>query len=105
MNIGAISSAITMARNAIVSLRPVAGRTSAPICSVACAISRSASEQSGRPDQQDDRHDDKDYGVGRLGKKYLGQPLDDAEREAGDDRAQDRTHAADHHDREYHDDE
>jgi hypothetical protein len=39
------------------------------------------------------------------GIEHLGQALDHAEREAGDDRAHDRAHAADHHHREHDDDE
>ena len=50
-------------------------------------------------------HDDEDHRVRRFRKKHLGQALDDAEREAGHNRAHDRTHAADHHDREHDDDE
>ena len=44
-------------------------------------------------------------GARRLRIEHLGQALDHAEREAGDDRAEDRAHAADHDDGEDDDDE
>src|SRR5215510_3913237 len=64
-----------------------------------------AAEQARRPHQQDDRHDDEDDSRRELGIEHSGQALDDAEREAGDDGAHDRTHPADDHHREYDDDE
>ena len=52
------------------------------------------------PDQKDDRHDDEHHRVRRLRVEHFRQPFDDAEHEAGHDRAEDRSHAANHHDRE-----
>ena len=43
-------------------------------------------------------HDEEDDGARRLGIEDLGQPFDDAEREAGDDGAEQRIEAADHDD-------
>src|SRR5260370_7969637 len=68
-------------------------------------MSRAPSEQSGRADQQYDRHDDEDHRVRRLRKEYLGQSLDDAETEAGHDGAEYRAHAAAHHHGEHDDDQ
>src|SRR5882672_8286934 len=62
-------------------------------------------EQAGRLDHEHDRHDDEDHGVGGFGVEDLGEPLDQPEREARDDRPQDRAHAPDHHHREHHYDE
>ena len=47
-----------------------------------------APEQAGGPHQQHDGHDDKDHHGGGFRVEHLGQSLDQAEREAGDDRAQ-----------------
>ena len=63
------------------------------------------SEQAGRPDQQHDDHDGEDHGIRRLGEKHFGQALDNAKREAGQDRAHDRPHAADDDHREHDDDQ
>ena len=48
---------------------------------------------------------DKDHGARRLRVEHLGQPLDQPQREAADDRAEDRAHAADHDDRKDGDDD
>src|SRR2546428_54164 len=93
-----------MAANAIGSLQARTGLTTTTDGST-CSMSGSPPEQPGWPDQQYDGHDDEDYRVRGLGKKHLGQPFDNAEPEAGNDGAHDRAHAADHHDREHHDDE
>src|ERR1700730_13697160 len=69
------------------------------------SISGRPSEQPRGPDQQHDRHDDENHRVGCLREEHLGQSLDDAETEAGQDRAHDRAHAADHYDRKHDDDE
>jgi hypothetical protein len=53
-----------------------------------------------RSDQENDRHDDEHHGIRGFGIKDLGQAFHHPEHEAGDDRAQDRSHAADHHHRE-----
>src|SRR6201995_2986425 len=58
-------------------------------------------KEASRPDQKNDRHDDEHHRVRRLRVEHFRQPLDDAEHEAGHDRAEDRTHAAAHHDREH----
>src|SRR4029450_2192241 len=58
-------------------------------------MSSGSPEQAGRLDQQHDGHDDEDHRVGGFGIEHLGQPLDDAKHEAGDDRAHDGAHAAD----------
>src|SRR5690606_10211132 len=47
--------------------------------------------------QQYDHHDDEHHGAGGFGPEDLGEAFDDAQAQAGDDRAQDRTHAADDH--------
>src|SRR5512145_293850 len=62
--------------------------------------SGSLAEQAGGFDQQHHHHDHEDDGGGGLGIEHLGQSLQQAEQEAGDHRAQDRAHAADHHHRE-----
>src|SRR5437763_17187207 len=105
MKNGATTSAAVMIKDAIVSLRPSAECAGAAMVSVAAAMSGRPSEQAGRPDQEHDRHDDEDYGVGRFGEKHFGQSFDDAEPEAGDDRAHDRAHPADHHAGKDHDDQ
>src|SRR5690349_3784291 len=69
------------------------------------SISGRSSKQAGRPDQEDNRHDDEHHRVRRLRIEDLGQTFDDAEHEAGYDRAHDRSHAADHHDCEHHGDD
>src|SRR6516162_2072373 len=63
------------------------------------------SEQPRRADQQHDCHDDKDHRIRGLRKEHLSQPLDNAETESGYDGAEDRTHAADYHNGEHHDDQ
>src|ERR1700751_2929455 len=57
-------------------------------------------KQAGWSNQEDDRHDDEHHRIRRLRVEHLRQPFDDAEHEAGQDRAKDRSHAADHYDRE-----
>ncbi len=96
-------SAASMIANAIASLCERTG--AAFFWSGRCCTSDASSEQPGGPDQQHDRHHDEDHRVGCLGEEHLGQALDQAEREAGDDRSHDRAHAADDHHREHHDDE
>src|SRR6185369_15441427 len=64
-----------------------------------------APEQAGRPDHQDDHHHHEYDGVRSLGIEVLGQALDDAEPEAGQNRSHDRPHAADHDDGEDDDDQ
>src|SRR6266498_5347366 len=66
---------------------------------------RAPSEQAGRPDQKNDCHDDEDHGVGGFGKEDLRQSLDETQAESGQNRAHDRSYAADHDHREYHDNE
>src|SRR4029077_5670480 len=105
MKNGATMSAAVMMMNAIVSLRPSAECAGAAMVSVATAMSGRPSEQAGRPDQQYDRHDDEDHRVGGFRKEHLGEALDHAEAEPGDDRPHDRAHAADHHHGEHHDDQ
>src|ERR1700689_1829532 len=72
------------------------------ISAAATEASRSMSgrppKQAGRPDQKDDRHDDEHHGFRRLRVELLGQALYDAKNEAGQDRTEDRSHAANHHD-------
>src|SRR4051794_23940540 len=46
-------------------------------------------EQAGRPCDQHDHHDNEDNGRGSFGPEDLGQPLHDAEHEAGDNGAED----------------
>src|ERR1043166_9981517 len=96
MKNGATISTVTISRNAIVSLRPSAQFAGAVMVSMA-AMSRPPPEQAGGADQQHDRHDDENHGVRGFGEEHLGETLDDAEPAAGDDRAHDRAHAADHH--------
>src|SRR6516225_1136864 len=96
-------SAPAITTNAIASLR-VRTAWSPVACATRCTLC-GPSEQAGGPDQQHDRHDDEDHGVGCLGKEDLGEALDDAQSEPGHDRAHDRTHAADHYHGEHHDDE
>src|ERR1700744_6218412 len=97
---GATASTATMMMKAIGSLQlgPRGAVTGEP---PAAGSTRSMSgpppEQAGRPHQQHDRHDDEDHGVGGLREEHLGEALDDAEAEAGEDGAHDRAHAADHH--------
>src|SRR5436190_24386420 len=98
-----MTSATTMTANAISSLRE---RTaSVAFGSATRCTSRAPSEQARRADQQHDRHDDEDHSVGGLGKEHLGQPLDDAQSESGDNGAHDRAPAADHHHREHNDEQ
>src|SRR5690606_5900074 len=59
----------------------------------------------GGAQQQDDDHDDEDDGVGGFRPEDLGQPLDDAQTQAGDYGTHDGAHAADDHHREHHDDQ
>src|SRR5579883_341972 len=82
-----------------------AGREISVSSSFTAAISPRPPEEPRRLDQQDDDHDDKYDRIRRFGIEDLGQALDHAKREAGDDRAHDGAHAADHHHRENHDDE
>src|SRR5512142_1038924 len=72
---------------------------------IARAASALLAEESRRAHEQHDDHDDEDHGARRLRIEVLGEALDDAEPEPGEDRAEDRPHAADHDDGEYDDDE
>src|SRR5438093_6569593 len=49
-------------------------RSVAATGSATASISGGPSEQPRGPDQEHDRHDDEDHGVGGLREKYLGQP-------------------------------
>src|SRR6202795_1718189 len=62
-------------------------------------------EEPGRPEKEHDGHDHENHRVGGFRVEELGQPLHHAQREAGDDGAHDRPHAADDDDREDDDDE
>src|ERR1700722_9024198 len=73
---------------------------SAVVMEASTSMSGRPPKQAGRPDQEHDGHDDEHHRVRRLGVKHLRQPFDDAEHEAGDDRAEVRAHAANHDDRE-----
>src|SRR6266436_3559679 len=77
----------------------------AGMATFSATMSGTPSEQSGRADQQYDRHDDEDHRIRRFRKEHLGQSLDNSEAKSGDDRAEDGTHAADHHHGEHHNDE
>ncbi len=57
-----------------------------------------ASEEPGRPQQQDENHHDEDDGIGGNGIEDLGQAFDHPQPEARDDGSHDRAHAADDHD-------
>src|SRR5664279_4962443 len=67
--------------------------------------SRRLAEQSGWLDQEDDHHDHEDDGVRCFGIEHLGQALDHAEAETGQDGAENRAHSADDHHRENDDDQ
>src|SRR5262245_38901873 len=58
------------------------------------SISGRPPEQARGLDHQHDGHDHEDHGARGLREEHLGEPLDDAEREAGEHRAHDRAHAA-----------
>src|SRR5919202_213972 len=58
-------------------------------------------KQAARPDEQDDDNHHENHGRRGLRIKDLRQSLDNTQREAGDDRAHDRAHAADDHDGEH----
>src|SRR5580704_8649968 len=88
-----IAKAIALTRRSLLVISAGATGTSR-------VISGRPPKQASWPDQKDDRHDDKHHRVRRLRIKHLGQPFDDAKGEAGHDRAKDRSHAANHHDRE-----
>ncbi|SOY78555.1 hypothetical protein CBM2599_A10153 [Cupriavidus taiwanensis] len=62
-------------------------------------------EQPGRAQQQHDHHDEEHHGRRCFRIEHFGQAFDHAKPEAGQDRAHDRTHAADHHHREHDDDQ
>src|ERR1700688_4951370 len=64
-------------------------------------MSGDPAEQARRADEEDDRHDDEDDRVRGLGIEHLRQAFDHAEREAGEDRAANRAHPANHDDREH----
>src|SRR5438105_10097921 len=102
---GAATIAASMIRKAMLSAESTRSRTEVAAGSTTRSTLRAPPEQAGRPDEKHDRHDDEDHRVRSFGKEHLGQALDDAEREAGDDRAHDRAHPADHHDGEHDDDE
>src|SRR5215813_4565605 len=95
-----------MSRQAI-----AANAMTSPYARTACSLLSSAtrctlrasSEQSRWPDQQDDCHDDEDHGVGCFRKEHFREPLDQAQAEPRQDRAHNRTHAADHNPREHDD--
>src|ERR1700693_991676 len=89
---GAITSAATITRKAMGSDSKRVFLSVSAAGSTLCNISGPPSEQSGGADQQNNRHDDKDHSARSFGKKNLGQTFDDAEPEAGDDRAHDRAH-------------
>src|SRR5947209_8864011 len=99
-------SAKVINTKAICSSRGFATSTGAVIVSVTVStdISGSPSEESGRFYQKHDRHDDEHDRVRSLGIKHLRQAFDDAEHEAGDDRAAERPHAADDDRRQHHED-
>src|SRR5215212_12174467 len=110
MKNGAIASATTISTKAICSARLLAWPTGAVMSDTAgapsiAAMSGPSSEQTGGSHQQHDRHDDEDHRIGSFRTEHLGETLDHAEAEAGDDRTHDRAHAADHHHRKHHDDQ
>src|SRR5262245_37671656 len=106
MKAGAMMKKPAITRKAIGSLHEAPALTSiAAVGSATRSMSRAPAEEAGRPDEKDDRHDHEDHRVRGLGEEDLGEAFDDPEREAGDDRAHDRAHAADHDDGEHHDDE
>src|SRR3989442_9110751 len=95
---GATASSPTIA--AVASAKPFAARRdgkAAVETGVAMTLPLAAEKAGGSKDQHD-HHDHEDYRVRRLRIKHLREPLDDTQTEAGDDRAQDRPHAADHDD-------
>src|SRR5665647_2230037 len=77
-----------MMPNAIISSRTVRGVTG-KVSSVMAVMSGRPSRQSRRLHKQHQHHEDKYHGVGGFGIKVFRQPLDHAERKAGDDRAHD----------------
>src|SRR3974390_55471 len=100
---GTRRSSTVMMPNAIISsriVRPLTGMVS----SVIAVMSDRPPRQSGRLRKQHQHHEHKYHGFGCLGIKVLGQSLDRSERKARNDRTHDRTHAANDHDREHHDD-
>src|SRR5215469_11380906 len=79
-NTGAIKSPTAMTTKAMSSLRSRARWPGRSIGSATSSMSGAPAEQARGPDEQNDRHDDEDHGVRRLGEEHLGQPLNDAER-------------------------
>src|SRR5262245_28206218 len=104
---GASTRSRTMAAKAAYWCRTAGAASGAALVASTYSVAMllGAAEEPGGLHQQDQCHDDEDHGVRGLGIEDLGQPLDHAEPEAGDDRAHDRSHPADHHDREHHDDQ
>src|SRR5439155_17427709 len=100
-----MAKSATITTVAMAVARPSVSAAKRVMLDVVFAISASPAEKTLWFDEKHDRHDDKDHGVGSLGVEHFGQPFDDTQAKAGDDRPQDRSHAADDHHREDHDDE
>src|SRR6185369_12564828 len=106
-NMSAITSVATrnvrLPRAVRVSMMPA--RVSCEAAAVVSMLLALLSEQARRLQHQHDHHDHEDHGIRRLRVEDLRQAFDHAEPEAGDDRAHDRSHAADDHHREHDDDQ
>src|SRR5690349_16512173 len=100
---GTEASSTAMAANTAISSRSPRGVTFR-VSSVTTVISGRPSRQSGWLHQKHQHHQHEHDSVGGLGVKILGQAFDHPERKAGDDRAHDRPHAADHDYRKHDDD-
>src|SRR5215471_4480403 len=107
MKNGATTSRRTMTAKAVTWCRPdtVSVSCTGGAVPLAVTILPVPAEETRGPHEEHEGHDDEDDGVGGFRVEHFGQPLDDAQREAGDDGARDGAHAADHHDREDHDDQ
>src|SRR6266436_10019797 len=97
---GTIASSAAMTANTIISTR-IARGVIGIVSSVIAVILRRPSGQSRWLYQEHQHHQDEYHGVGSLGIEVFRQSLNHPQRETGDDRSHDRTHAADHHHREH----
>src|SRR4051794_1494557 len=85
--------------------RGVAELAAAGAGALTSAISLGPPEQARRLHEEHEGHDDEDHHAGRLRVEELREALHQPEAEPGDDRAQDRAHAADDDHGEYDDEE
>src|SRR6202158_3373346 len=101
---GTISNSAVMMPKATISSWMARGVTGIESSVIAVMLGR-PSRQSCRLYKQHQHHQDKNHGVGGFGIKVFGQSFDHTQRKSGHDRSHDRTHAADDHDRDPHDDD